>query len=66
MKRKRYTEEQIVYALKQAETGVKVAELIRTMGGSASRHSTDGRSNTPVWALVNSGSCGSCAKRTPS
>ena len=32
MKRKRYSEEQIVYALKQAETGVKVPELIRTMG----------------------------------
>ena len=32
MKRKRYTEEQIVYALKQVETGVKVSELIRTMG----------------------------------
>lgn len=32
MKGKRYTEEQIVYALKQAETGVKVAELTRTMG----------------------------------
>jgi len=32
MKQKRFTEEQIVYALKQAETGVKVNELIRTMG----------------------------------
>ena len=32
MKGKRYTEEQIVYALKQAEAGVKVAELSRTMG----------------------------------
>ena len=32
MKRKRFTAEQIVYALKQSESGVKVAELIRTMG----------------------------------
>jgi len=32
MKQKRFSEEQIVYALKQAETGVKVNELIRTMG----------------------------------
>lgn len=32
MKGKRYSEEQIVYALKQAESGVKVSELIRTMG----------------------------------
>ena len=34
MKRKRYTEEQIVYALKQAESGTTVAELCRTMGVS--------------------------------
>jgi transposase-like protein len=34
MKRKRYTEEQIVYALKQAENGTKIAELCRTMGVS--------------------------------
>lgn len=32
MKGKRFSEEQIVYALKQAESGVRVAELIRTMG----------------------------------
>jgi len=34
MKRKRYTEEQIIYALKQADSGVKVAEITRTMGVS--------------------------------
>ena len=34
MKRKRYTEEQIVYALKQAANGIGVAELCRTMGVS--------------------------------
>jgi len=28
MKRKRYTEEQIIYALKQAESGVKVSEVL--------------------------------------
>jgi putative transposase len=32
MRRKRYTEEQIIYALKQADSGVKVAEITRTMG----------------------------------
>jgi len=32
MKRKRYSNEQIVYALKQAESGVNVAELCRRMG----------------------------------
>ena len=34
MKRKRYTEEQIVYALEQAENGTTVAELCRKMGVS--------------------------------
>ena len=32
MKKSRYTEEQIAYALKQAETGTPVAEVIRRMG----------------------------------
>ena len=34
MARKRYTEEQIVYALRQAESGVGVEELTRKMGVS--------------------------------
>ena len=32
MKRKRYTEEQIAFALSQAESGTPVAEIIRKMG----------------------------------
>ena len=32
MKRKRYTEEQIAFALRQAEAGVPVKEVIRKMG----------------------------------
>lgn len=32
IKPKRYTEEQIIYALKQAESGRKVGEITRTMG----------------------------------
>ena len=32
MKKTRYSEEQIAYALKQAETGTAVAEVIRRMG----------------------------------
>ena len=35
VKKSRYTEEQIAYALKQAETGTPVAEVIRRMGISA-------------------------------
>jgi transposase-like protein len=32
MKRSRYTDEQIAFALKQAETGTPVAEVIRRIG----------------------------------
>jgi putative transposase len=32
MKRTRYTDEQIVFALRQAETGTSVQEVIRKMG----------------------------------
>ncbi len=32
MKRKRYTEQQIVFALQQAEAGTPVAEICRKMG----------------------------------
>jgi len=32
MKRSKFTENQIVFALKQAETGVKVAEVCRKIG----------------------------------
>jgi putative transposase len=34
VKRKRYTEEQIIYALKQAESGIPAAEVCRQMGVS--------------------------------
>ena len=34
MKKTRYTEEQIAFALRQAETGTAVAEVIRRMGVS--------------------------------
>lgn len=34
MKKKRYTEEQIAFALRQAESGTSVAEITRKMGVS--------------------------------
>jgi putative transposase len=34
MKKSRYTDEQIAFALKQAETGTPVAKVIRRMGNS--------------------------------
>jgi hypothetical protein len=38
MKRKRFSVEQIVVVLKQAELGLSVAELTRQVGRSTSRH----------------------------
>ncbi len=34
MKRSKFTESQIIFALRQAETGVRVAEVCRKMGVS--------------------------------
>jgi len=34
MKQKRYTEEQIAFALRQADSGIPVAEICRKMGVS--------------------------------
>ena len=47
MKKSRYTDEQIAFALKQAETGTPVAEVIRRMG-IRSRRFTVGRRCTAV------------------
>lgn len=51
VKKSRYTEEQIAYALKQAETGTPVAEVLRRMG-IPSRRFTVGRSCTAGLALA--------------
>jgi putative transposase len=37
MKKSKFTEQQIVFALKQAETGIPVAEVCRKMGISEAR-----------------------------
>ena len=54
VRKSRFTEEQIDYALKQAETGMPVAEVLRRMG-SRSRNSIAGRSSTAGLELA---SCG--------
>jgi hypothetical protein len=51
VKKSRYTEEQIAYALKQAETGTPVAEVLRRMGISEQTF-TAGRSFMAAWALA--------------
>ncbi len=48
MKKTRYTEEQIAFALKQAETGTRVGEVCRKMGFLRPLFIT-GRRNLPVW-----------------
>ncbi len=56
MRKKRFTEEQITYGLRQAEAGTPVAEICRKLGWeSASRLFTAGRRNTPGWASQNFG-----------
>ena len=55
MKRKRFSEEQIAFALRQAESGTTIEEICRKMGISEptfyrwSRPSTGGRRSTPAW-----------------
>ncbi len=48
MKRKRYTDEQVAFALRQAEGGTPIAEVCRKMGVSEPP-SSDGRSGSPGW-----------------
>jgi hypothetical protein len=49
MKRKRYTEEQIAFCLRQQEAGTPVEEIIRKMGISEQTF-IGGRGSMPVWA----------------
>ena len=49
MPKKGHTEEQIIGALKQYESGEKVADICRKLGVSQGR-STPGKSNMPGWA----------------
>lgn len=48
MKRKRFSEEQIAFALRQAEVGTTIEEICRKMG-FRSRHFIGGRRSTPAW-----------------
>ncbi|EMF07333.1 ISEch12 OrfA [Serratia marcescens VGH107] len=49
MKKTRYTEEQIAFALKQAETGTRVEEVCRKMGISEATF-TIGRRSLAAWS----------------
>ena len=56
MKRKRFSEEQIAFALRQHESGTPVAEIVRKLGVTEQCLSIDERRNTPVWAPRRCGS----------
>ncbi len=49
--KKRFTEEQIAYALRQAESGISIPDISRKMGISE-RHSTDGRRDMLEWEFL--------------
>ncbi len=64
MKRSKFTEEQIAFVLKQAESGVTVAEVCRKMG--VSENTTTGRKSSLGWVYPNCVGSGSWRKRTAS
>jgi hypothetical protein len=64
MKKTKYTEEQIACALKQAETGTRVQEVIRGKWAFQSKRSTTGRRSTEGWAYRCSRDLSSKKKKT--
>ena len=62
MKKSRYSEEQVAYALRLAESGTPVADVCRQTG-IAERPSTSGRRSSAALACPRSASCGRCARR---
>ncbi len=65
MKRKRYTDEQIAYALQQVESGTSIAELCRTVGVIEQTFYNWLRSSKG-WVCQRFESCGFSARRTGS
>ena len=65
MKKKRFSVEQIVAVLKQAELGLPVADLIRQVGISEQRTSIAGRSSMRAWKRTRCASSSSLPRRTP-
>ena len=59
----RFTTEQTVLALRQAEAGAPIEEVCRKLGISEGTFHR-WRKRLARWGLPRCGSCGSCAKRT--
>ncbi|MEP6704703.1 MAG: transposase, partial [Acidobacteriota bacterium] len=58
MKRSKFTEQQIMFALKQAETGVSVAEVCRKLGISEATFYNWGKTMSVATYTVNDGNSG--------
>ena len=56
MKKTKFTEQQIVFALRQAKSGTRMDEVCRKMGISEDTF-TIGRKSMVVWALANFVNC---------
>lgn len=65
MKTSRFTEEQIGFALRQAELGTAVDEVCRKMGISQAPYFR-WKQKYGAWARRSSGSCGSWRRKTSS
>ena len=65
MKRKRYSGEQIVYALRQVEAGSVVVEICRKLGVSEQTFYR-WKKKYSEWGYRNCESCDSCERRTES
>lgn len=55
MQKKRFTEEQIGFALRQAESGTTVGDVCRKMGVTEATY-TGGRGSSPEWGSRRSAS----------
>ena len=62
MKKTKFTEAQIVFALRQADTGVTVAEVCRKMGISEATY-YNWKKNTVAWACLNCGGSSSWKRK---
>jgi len=63
MKRSKFSEEQIIYAIHQTDAGTLVGDLCRQLGVSEAP-STAGERNTPISGSANSAGCARWKRKT--
>ncbi|SEJ32689.1 Transposase [Dyadobacter sp. SG02] len=64
MKKSKFTEVQIAYALRQSEAGTRVEDICRQMGVSQAIF-LPGKRSLVGWGLLSSENCASWRKKTP-